>query len=647
MFFFYLGNFSNQGQSYFLHLRICVRIISMMAKFVDDNYWVNRAHEEAVENRKLKYQQGKGPCVMFALDTSGSMAGEAFQQMKTAFIDIIDEYAKNRMDETVAVVTFGEEVKFCHYYSNNYQSLKRCLDDVVCRGASPIQAAITLCLSGLAFGGGYTTGIGMFRVVAKLILITDGKSTTSDMIGGEEDEDLMDPVETRKSLMNLIGDIGRVIPLNCIPVGEDPDICLLGSIAYTSRGGKLIQPQQARQYGRFHLNMRKAAEVLQNIRKDNFSHEDVEQAMTSTGLINQLTEEDKDDVLEIINARGTYKHRHGEDDEEDDDENCEFNPQMPPVGTRVRRGPDWKWGDQDCHGPGTVVNHNDNGKHGWLRVVWDAGLNFPYRYGSNGMFENFDLVECDEPRILNDELIAVGCLVERGPNWQWEDQDGGKGSIGVVYKMKRNAVVHVRWPNSNKSNYRFGYDGKFDVKLCDPFDSDVIRRLRQQKQEAGEMASKLANDTSNTKSPEIESREEERGRTHLSIRSLTVTPFVNGPVLPYGKNPNTTSKCDDPGDVYHYSKTSGFIDDKHENEAEAKSPPTDIWQYRDKDGQWVNFPKEMSQKIDTDYRKNNRATVLINIRDNWYRIILSKMKKIDIKTRQSTDIRLLKSEKNH
>ncbi|XP_062603239.1 uncharacterized protein LOC134265013 [Saccostrea cucullata] len=166
-----------------------------MAKFVDDNYWVNRAHEEAVENRKLKYQQGKGPCVMFALDTSGSMAGEAFQQMKTVFIDIIEEYAKGPMDETVAVVTFGEEVRFRHYYSNNYQSLKRCLDDIECQGASPIQAAITLSLSGLLFGGGYTTRIGTFQVEAKLVLITDGKPTTSNMIGGKEDEDFMDPVE--------------------------------------------------------------------------------------------------------------------------------------------------------------------------------------------------------------------------------------------------------------------------------------------------------------------------------------------------------------------------------------------------------------------------------------------------------------------
>ncbi|XP_061171956.1 uncharacterized protein LOC133181481 [Saccostrea echinata] len=641
-----------------------------MAKFVDDNYWVNRAHEEAVENRKLKYQQGSGPCVMFALDTSGSMAGEGFQQMKRAFTDIIDEYAKGHMDETVAVVTFGEEVRFRHYYSNNYQSLKRCLDGMDCKGASPIKAAITLCLSGLLFGGGYTTEIGTFQVEAKLILITDGKPTTSNMIGGEEDEDFMDPVETRKSLMNLIGDIGRGISLNCIPVGEDPDFCLLGSIAYSSRGGKLIQPQQATQYGRYHANMRHISkklakgcvygrkeqnQILQNIPDKKFSQGDLELAMFSTGIMNQSTDEDRDDILELISEKTTYKRKPGiVNEDNDDDENCEFNPEMLPVGTRVRRGPDWRWGDQDCHGPGTVVNHNDNGRDGWLRVVWDTGSSFPYRYGSIGMFENFDLVECDEPRILNDELIAVGCLVERGPDWQWEDQDGGKGNIGVVYKTKRNAVVYVRWPNSNKSNYRFGYDGKFDVQLCDPFDSDVVKRLQQQKQDAGEMSSsKLANETNAVKLKLLylqapESREDEKESKNISSRDSIVTPFVNRPVLSSIRNQNVTTN-DDPGDVYHFCGRSGSIDDELNDEIKIDFPHTDIWQFKGEDGQWKNFPKDINQKIDSNYRKNNKGTVLVNIRDSWYRIVSSKMKMIDIKSRHSTDIRYLegRTDKDH
>lgn len=36
---------------------------------------------------------------------------------------------------------------------------------------------------------------------------------------------------------------------------------------------------------------------------------------------------------------------------------------MPPVGARVRRGPDWKSENQDQNGPGTIVAHT-----GSLRV---------------------------------------------------------------------------------------------------------------------------------------------------------------------------------------------------------------------------------------------------------------------------------------
>lgn len=35
---------------------------------------------------------------------------------------------------------------------------------------------------------------------------------------------------------------------------------------------------------------------------------------------------------------------------------------LPPIGSRVRRGPDWKWGTQDSFGAGTVIGHEDNSK---------------------------------------------------------------------------------------------------------------------------------------------------------------------------------------------------------------------------------------------------------------------------------------------
>eukprot|EP00662_Eupelagonemidae_sp_cell21_P035264 gene35264-63314_t len=45
------------------------------------------------------------------------------------------------------------------------------------------------------------------------------------------------------------------------------------------------------------------------------------------------------------------------------------------VGDRVRRGPDWEWGDQDAHGAGTVIGAHSARypRWGWVQVKWDNG----------------------------------------------------------------------------------------------------------------------------------------------------------------------------------------------------------------------------------------------------------------------------------
>jgi hypothetical protein len=50
---------------------------------------------------------------------------------------------------------------------------------------------------------------------------------------------------------------------------------------------------------------------------------------------------------------------------ETDNSRCNYiecDPNMPPIGTRVRRGPDWRWQEQDLDMAGTVVSHTKNGK---------------------------------------------------------------------------------------------------------------------------------------------------------------------------------------------------------------------------------------------------------------------------------------------
>ncbi|XP_022088513.1 deleted in malignant brain tumors 1 protein-like [Acanthaster planci] len=75
------------------------------------------------------------------------------------------------------------------------------------------------------------------------------------------------------------------------------------------------------------------------------------------------------------------------------------------IGTRVARGPDWKWGDQDGSPPGEgniVAELNSNG---WVEVRWDAGNRNSYRMGAEGKYD-LKLIEDAAVRLVNgtDEL---------------------------------------------------------------------------------------------------------------------------------------------------------------------------------------------------------------------------------------------------
>ena len=63
--------------------------------------------------------------------------------------------------------------------------------------------------------------------------------------------------------------------------------------------------------------------------------------------------------------------------------------------------------------------------------------------------------------------IKKGDKVVRGSDWKWDDQDGGSGNVGEVKAVKESGWVTVQWSRKMKpGDYRWGKDGKFDVKVC-------------------------------------------------------------------------------------------------------------------------------------------------------------------------------------
>ncbi|XP_072386929.1 E3 ubiquitin-protein ligase HERC2 [Diabrotica undecimpunctata] len=57
------------------------------------------------------------------------------------------------------------------------------------------------------------------------------------------------------------------------------------------------------------------------------------------------------------------------------------------LGTRVVRGADWKWGDQDGNPPGEGRVIGELGDDGWVRVEWNNGTTNSYRMGIEGKYD--------------------------------------------------------------------------------------------------------------------------------------------------------------------------------------------------------------------------------------------------------------------
>ncbi|XP_023931975.1 uncharacterized protein LOC112042165 [Lingula anatina] len=190
---------------------------------------------------------------------------------------------------------------------------------------------------------------------------------------------------------------------------------------------------------------------------------------TKSGEINQkdLSEFDVNEMYSMLVALATEKRATERYDGSDTDSDPSLKVELP-LGSRVRRGPDWAGQSEDADGPGTVVEHQKGRK---VLVKWDYtdGIGV-YRFGENNCY---DVLPTDEPRILRaDQLIDVGVKVVRGPDWEWGDQDGGEGNVGTVYKVEQRGAVWVQWPNGSYNMYRYGHEGLIDLTIVDVVSSD-------------------------------------------------------------------------------------------------------------------------------------------------------------------------------
>ena len=80
------------------------------------------------------------------------------------------------------------------------------------------------------------------------------------------------------------------------------------------------------------------------------------------------------------------------------------------------------------------------------------------------------------------EMECLGMRIVRGPDWRWENQDGGEGNVGTVVGTETKSpikapIVWVRWDSGSKANYRAGVDGKHDLRVLDSANAGILDLL--------------------------------------------------------------------------------------------------------------------------------------------------------------------------
>ncbi|XP_013416937.1 uncharacterized protein LOC106178346 [Lingula anatina] len=428
-------------------------------------------------------RKSSGLDTVFCIDTSGSMTGEAFTQMKAAIIMILDEMKRSHLmyeelEEDVAIVTFGKHGdNTVLTLTNDYEAVRRVLEVLKPEGMTPMTRGLVEAQNELQRHSGSLRVAGR-RVRPRILVFTDGIPSDSDTDFGSTDSTTPSVSGTYKvmSALQLYSkneNVSNKARISFIACGTNANKTFMESASQVVDGLCLDagSTEDMRGLGAYYRRMvlacRFAApfKTTESMRELCLTSFDTFKPWFQATNTFPLMEEDKTDheLREIYQLLLDMK----EEDRRHRDVEGEVDPTLQvsmPIGTRVVRGPDWKWENQDGDGPGTVVGY---GKGSWVWVHWDyTDHENIYRYG--GPECAYDVWIFEEAKKMDEgKLIDVGVRVKRGPDWRYGDQDGGNGTIGIVVKVEENGKVKVRWPNRKNCIYRFGYDGKFDLTIVE------------------------------------------------------------------------------------------------------------------------------------------------------------------------------------
>ncbi len=126
----------------------------------------------------------------------------------------------------------------------------------------------------------------------------------------------------------------------------------------------------------------------------------------------------------------------------------------PAIGSRVSRGPDWKWQAQDKSGAGTVVGEDGTG---WVKVRWPDGSTNSYRWGYDGKYDLVVTTSAPPPSSVASAAISKSAVnvVIFAADQTWGEQIvaqlKSRGYSLAHTNVGPNPDMNIKWGGAPKS----------------------------------------------------------------------------------------------------------------------------------------------------------------------------------------------------
>ncbi|KAL4237200.1 E3 ubiquitin-protein ligase mib1 [Mactra antiquata] len=571
--------------------------------------WRHYAEEEMKRGKYCNEIREKGLDTIFCLDVSSSMKGACWDQAMEFIRNFLAAIQTTQVDsvyEHVALVTFGGETCVQQHFTCDYLEVNRKLDALKPGGPSPLFAGLLMCQAAI-LGAGTSFSFMGYDMYPRIYLLTDGKFTEAGLSHGPDDYTDLERLEE----LLILGEVETLykkyhVVINPVPVGtcEWP---LLAKIASTSNG-KLIRPDDWEQQSKSFMNYLVVCSIDKNILLGPGL-----QSLILDLVLPDAKEEDKAQMLEFLE---THKHRSMIKDVEVEG--------LPPLGSRVRH--------QTSDRLGTVTKHFSEGMVG---VTWDTQDREKLTAGSIRVVK--------EQRILYNELIAVGCRVERGKDWKYETQDGGPGNYGNVYDVTENGIVKVKWDTGGTFTYRYGAEGQFDVQLVDKVETTAGADSRADEivETAGACTDSRADEIL-TENDDERRRVEDMNKANKLLADKSneingapsVAPEVTGATACIMPSVNSTKEKRKVIDTNEADKrgneaittdkhgTDGITTDKHGTDAKVTDKRSRDVETNDKYGGDVDITDKHNKSviIDNDNGRQDRIPPNIDNKNSWKQV---------------------------